>query len=90
VDSYGLLAVAMSRSSAAETLRIAAGDELALVPLDDEARQGGEGSASNGGRVQRDSVGRQTDAARGGGRGRAGASSPVSPVRLRPRRPAGP
>ncbi len=38
VDSYGLLAVAMSRASAAETLGLVAGDELALVPVgDDEA-----------------------------------------------------
>ncbi len=48
VDSYGLLAVAMSRASAADTLQIAAGDELALVPLGDEGDRGGEESAGNG------------------------------------------
>jgi S-adenosylmethionine hydrolase len=44
VDSYGLLAVAMARRSAADTLEIAAGDELALVPLD----EGDEGVAAGG------------------------------------------
>jgi hypothetical protein len=51
VDSYGLLAVAMSRASAAETLRIAAGDELAVVPLGAEGDDGGEASGANGARV---------------------------------------
>lgn len=36
VDSYGLLAVSVPRSSAAEALGLAAGDELSLVPLGDE------------------------------------------------------
>jgi S-adenosylmethionine hydrolase len=48
VDSYGLLAVALSRASAADTLQIAAGDELALVPLGDAAGQGADASAGNG------------------------------------------
>jgi S-adenosyl-L-methionine hydrolase (adenosine-forming) len=48
VDSYGLLAVAMSRASAADTLQIAAGDELAVVPLGDEGDDGGEDSGGNG------------------------------------------
>ncbi|HEY6697655.1 MAG TPA: SAM-dependent chlorinase/fluorinase [Acidimicrobiales bacterium] len=48
VDSYGLLAIAMSRASAADTMQIAAGDELALVPLGDEGGQAGEASVGNG------------------------------------------
>ena len=36
VDSYGLLAIAVARGSAADTLGLAAGDEVHLVPLDDE------------------------------------------------------
>jgi S-adenosyl-L-methionine hydrolase (adenosine-forming) len=48
VDSYGLLAVALSRASAADTLQIAAGDELALVPLGDEGGQEADASAGNG------------------------------------------
>jgi S-adenosyl-L-methionine hydrolase (adenosine-forming) len=48
VDSYGLLAVALTRASAADTLQIAAGDELALVPLGDEGAQEGDASAGNG------------------------------------------
>lgn len=35
VDSYGLLAIAVARGSAADTLGLAAGDEIHLVPLDD-------------------------------------------------------
>jgi S-adenosylmethionine hydrolase len=48
VDSYGLLAVALSRASAADALQIAAGDELALVPLGDEPAQEGDPSSGNG------------------------------------------
>lgn len=48
VDSYGLLAVALSRASAADALQIAAGDELALVPLGDEGEPEGDASAGNG------------------------------------------
>ena len=42
-DSYGLLAVSITRGSAAETLGLEAGDELALVPLtaDDQSEQRG-------------------------------------------------
>jgi hypothetical protein len=42
VDSYGLLSVTVSRGSAAETLGLVAGDELALVPLagDEDASDG--------------------------------------------------
>ena len=36
VDSYGLLAVSVARGSAADTLGLEAGDELTLVPLDDD------------------------------------------------------
>lgn len=35
-DSYGLLAIALARGSAAETLDLATGDEIVLVPLDDD------------------------------------------------------
>jgi S-adenosyl-L-methionine hydrolase (adenosine-forming) len=48
VDSYGLLAVTLSRASAADALHIAAGDELALVPLGDEGAPEGDDSAGNG------------------------------------------
>jgi S-adenosyl-L-methionine hydrolase (adenosine-forming) len=41
VDSYGLLAVVVGRGSAAETLGLAAGDEIHLVRLDD-----GDGAAA--------------------------------------------
>jgi S-adenosyl-l-methionine hydroxide adenosyltransferase len=51
VDSYGLLAVALSRASAADALQIAAGDELALVPLGDAGEQEGDASAGNGARA---------------------------------------
>ncbi|HEX6423017.1 MAG TPA: SAM-dependent chlorinase/fluorinase [Acidimicrobiales bacterium] len=49
VDSYGLLAVSVPRSSAAEALGLAAGDELSLVPLGnepDEADQPAGGASS--------------------------------------------
>jgi S-adenosylmethionine hydrolase len=55
VDSYGLLAVVMSRASAADALQIAAGDELALVPLGDEGGEGSEASAGNGAHARRGS-----------------------------------
>jgi len=51
VDSYGLLAVALSRASAADALQIAAGDELALVPLGDAGGQEGDALAGNGARA---------------------------------------
>jgi S-adenosyl-L-methionine hydrolase (adenosine-forming) len=51
VDSYGLLAVAMSRASAADTLQIAAGDELAVVPVGDEGDEGDDASGRNGARA---------------------------------------
>ena len=35
-DSYGLLTVALAQGSAAETLDLATGDEIVLVPLDDD------------------------------------------------------
>lgn len=35
VDSYGMVAVAADRASAAEELRVGAGDAVSLVPLDD-------------------------------------------------------
>ena len=45
VDSYGLLSVTVTRGSAAETLGLVAGDELALVPLaDDEEAADGNGA----------------------------------------------
>jgi S-adenosyl-L-methionine hydrolase (adenosine-forming) len=51
VDSYGLLAVALSRASAADALQIAAGDELALVPLGDSGGQEDDALAGNGARA---------------------------------------
>jgi S-adenosylmethionine hydrolase len=39
VDSYGLVAVAVAEGSAADLLGLAAGDEVALTPLDDEPDQ---------------------------------------------------
>ena len=55
VDSYGLLAVAVSRASAADILQIAAGDELALVPLGDAGGQEGDALAGNGARAGNES-----------------------------------
>jgi hypothetical protein len=46
VDSYGLLAVSIPRSSAAEALGLAAGDELSLVPLGDEPDEPAPGASS--------------------------------------------
>jgi S-adenosylmethionine hydrolase len=46
-DSYGLLAVAVTRGSAAETLGLAAGDELALVPL--VGAEGDDGASDSNG-----------------------------------------
>jgi S-adenosyl-L-methionine hydrolase (adenosine-forming) len=43
VDSYGLLAVVVARGSAADTLGLAAGDEIPLVRLDD----GGDGAEAD-------------------------------------------
>jgi S-adenosyl-L-methionine hydrolase (adenosine-forming) len=40
VDSYGLLAVVVARGSAADTLGLAAGDEIHLVRLDDDDQAG--------------------------------------------------
>ena len=42
VDSYGLVSVTVTRGSAAETLGLVAGDELALIPLagDEDAADG--------------------------------------------------
>jgi S-adenosylmethionine hydrolase len=46
VDSYGLVSVTVTRGSAAETLGLVAGDELALIPLaGDEDAPGGNGRA---------------------------------------------
>ena len=41
VDSYGLLSIAVDRSSAAEELRLGTGAEVQLVPLDDDAPEVG-------------------------------------------------
>ena len=49
VDSYGLLAVSTPRASAAETLGLVAGDELALVPLGDGADEPGPGAGEGNG-----------------------------------------
>ena len=38
-DSYGLLTVAVARGSAADTLDLATGDEVVLIPLDDDAEE---------------------------------------------------
>ena len=40
-DSYGFIALVCDRASAAEELRLDAGDQLVLVPLDDEPAQAG-------------------------------------------------
>ena len=45
VDSYGLLAVSVHRSSAAAELGLAEGDELHLIRLDEPDGQGGDGAA---------------------------------------------
>jgi S-adenosyl-L-methionine hydrolase (adenosine-forming) len=55
VDSYGLLAVALSRASAADALQIAAGDELALAALGDAGGQEGDALAGNGARAGNES-----------------------------------
>ena len=50
VDSYGLLAVSVTRGSAAETLGLVAGDELTLIPLiGDEEGRGADGDAGSTG-----------------------------------------
>jgi hypothetical protein len=49
VDSYGLLAVTMRRASAADALALAAGDELALLPLGDDAPETGAGNGDRAG-----------------------------------------
>jgi S-adenosyl-L-methionine hydrolase (adenosine-forming) len=49
VDSYGLLAVSVRTGSAAETLGLVAGDELALVPLDDRADDAGDDACDGAG-----------------------------------------
>ena len=48
IDSYGLLSVSIPRASAAETLGLEAGDELALVPLTggDDSDSGGNGAGT--------------------------------------------
>ena len=38
-DSYGLLAVTVAQGSAADTLDLATGDEVVLLPLDDDAEE---------------------------------------------------
>jgi S-adenosyl-L-methionine hydrolase (adenosine-forming) len=50
VDSYGLLAVVMARSSAAEQLGLAANDEVVLVPLGDgpDEPDAGDSTAAEG------------------------------------------
>jgi S-adenosyl-L-methionine hydrolase (adenosine-forming) len=48
VDSYGLLAVSVSRGSAAEALGLAAGDELTLAPLIGDEEPGAAESAGAG------------------------------------------
>jgi S-adenosyl-L-methionine hydrolase (adenosine-forming) len=50
VDSYGLLAVVTARGSAADTLGLAAGDEIHLVRLDDDG-PGTEPGPGNGANV---------------------------------------
>ena len=49
VDSYGLLAVVVARGSAADTLGLAAGDEIHLVRLDDELDDEGEDEGDRAG-----------------------------------------
>ena len=40
LDAYGMLSVVANRFPAAEQLRIAAGDAITLVPVDDDAAPG--------------------------------------------------
>jgi S-adenosylmethionine hydrolase len=47
IDSYGLVSVALARASAADLLELTAGDEVVLVPMDDEP----EGASGNGASV---------------------------------------
>jgi S-adenosyl-L-methionine hydrolase (adenosine-forming) len=49
VDSYGLLAVVVARGSAADTLGLAAGDEIHLVRLDDDGPGPGPGPGNGAG-----------------------------------------
>ena len=45
-DSYGLVSVALARASAADLLEVTAGDEIVLIPMDDdETGDGPEGAA---------------------------------------------
>jgi S-adenosylmethionine hydrolase len=78
VDSYGLVAVAMSRASAADTLDLAAGDELAVVPLVVEADDAdAAGTAAPPG----------TDPAAANGGHDRGGNGETTPVALHRRRP---
>ncbi len=54
VDSYGLVSIAVDRASAAEELGIGTGDEVVLVPLDDDGR-------ATGGVVTPVALGRRAD-----------------------------
>ena len=43
VDSYGLVSVALARASAADLLEVTAGDEVVLIPMDDDEPEGPAG-----------------------------------------------
>jgi S-adenosylmethionine hydrolase len=47
-DSYGLVSLALARASAADLLELTAGDEVALVPMDDDEPEGGPRTSGNG------------------------------------------
>jgi S-adenosylmethionine hydrolase len=44
VDSYGMLALALDRRSAADELSIGAGDQVVLIPITDDDPDAGRGS----------------------------------------------
>jgi hypothetical protein len=50
-DSYGLVSVALARASAADLLEVTAGDEIVLIPMDDDEPEGAAGAHGNGASV---------------------------------------
>ncbi|HEV7761687.1 MAG TPA: SAM-dependent chlorinase/fluorinase [Acidimicrobiales bacterium] len=46
-DSYGLVSVALARASAADLLELTAGDEVVLVPMDDDEPEGASGNGAS-------------------------------------------
>jgi S-adenosylmethionine hydrolase len=47
IDSYGLVSVALARASAADLLELTAGDEVVLVPMDDDEPEGASGNGAS-------------------------------------------